>query len=116
MRKNLAGIYAKSRQKLTKIPPLFRQNVAIVSTKIDQKDERMDTTAKLHELMAADLDVHKQQAKIMRRGDRVMAAATIAFAIAVACSIAGGWWVIRHMQEQNAENLELIRQKVLMRI
>lgn len=76
----------------------------------------MDTTAKLHELMAADLDIHKEQARIMRRGNRLMGGAAIVLAIVVACSIAGGWWVIQAIQEQNAETLEMMRQAVIMRI
>lgn len=76
----------------------------------------MDTTAKLHDLMTANLEVHKEQARIMRRGNRMMAAATIALTIIVACSIAGGWWVIKQIQQQNEANLEIIRQAVMMRI
>lgn len=76
----------------------------------------MDSTARLHNLMAANLDIHKEQAQIMRRGNRVMAAATLALAIVVACSLAGGWWVLQHMQQQNAETLKILRQAVVMRI
>lgn len=75
-----------------------------------------NTTARLHDLMAANLDVHKQQARIMRRGNRMMAAATIALAIVVVCSIATGWWAIQNMHKQNEANLEIIRQAVMMRI
>lgn len=76
----------------------------------------MDSTAKLHDLMAADLEIHQEQARIMRKGNRAMAAATIALALVVVCSLAGGWWLIRHMQEQNAATLEMMRQAVMMRI
>lgn len=76
----------------------------------------MDTTTRLHDLMAADLEVHMEQAQIMRRGNRLMAAATITLAIILTGSLAGGWWVIQAIQEQNAETLEMMRQTVVMRI
>lgn len=72
--------------------------------------------AKMHDLMAADLEIHKEQVQIMRRGNRIMAAATIALAIVIASSIAGGWYVIRHIQRQNEATLEMMRQTVIMRI
>lgn len=76
----------------------------------------MSDTTTLYELMAADVETHQEQARLMRRGNRIMAIATLALAIALASSLAGGWWVIQSMQEQNAANLELLRQKVIMRI
>lgn len=76
----------------------------------------MDTTARLHDLMAADLEIHKEQAKLMRKGNRIMAAATLALAIILACSIAGGWYVIRQIQEQNEQTIRFLERSLVVRI
>lgn len=76
----------------------------------------MGNTAKLHDLMAADLEVHMEQARIMRRGNRVMAGATIAMAIILVLSIAAGWYVIRQIQEQNEQTIRFLERSLVVRI